>query len=202
MIGMIGYKKGPYNGEMMKRTFFILLSAIINLSCMISYARDNFEIVLKPKWQELGCNDNTCADFGGKWIIIGSITFKRRSKDPVFVDKINLRWHGEKLDNLIASLYRKTVGKEFLAIEENLICDGQWNQKTQTLILDFDEEEKLGTTSVFYLVLTIPETIEPILKRGHFCLENGCLPRPFKECCQNGKLILAVNDTCQQKTFQ
>lgn len=179
----------------MKRIFFILLSAIINFSCMMSYAVDNFDIILKSKWQQLGCNDNKCADFGGKWIIIGSITFKRRSKDPIFVDKINLRWHGGNLDHLIASLYRKNIGKEFLAIEQSLICDGQWNSKTQTLILDFDEEEKLGTTSVFYLVLTIPETVEPILKGGHFCLENNCLPHPFKQCAQNEKLILAVNDT-------
>jgi hypothetical protein len=180
---------------MMKRTLLLLLFVIISLSCIVSYAIDNFDIVLKSKWQQLGCNDNTCTDFGGKWIVIGSITFKRRSKDPIFVDKINLRWHGENLDNLIASLYRKTIGKEFLAIEQNLICDGQWNPKTQTLILDFDEEEKLGTTSVFYLVLTIPEAIEPILKRGHFCLENNCLPHPFKQCAQNEKLILAINDT-------
>src|SRR5205814_3895544 len=179
---------------MMKHPIFILLLIIMSISCMIMYAVDNFDIILKPKWQQLGCNDTTCADFGGKWILIGSITFKRRSKDPIFVDKINLRWHGENVDNLIASLYRKNIGKEFLAIEQNLICDGQWNPKTQTLILDFDEEEKLGTTSVFYLVLTIPETLEPLLKKGHFCLENHCLPHPFKQCAQNEKLILAIND--------
>jgi len=161
---------------------------------MITHTTDNFDIVLKSKWQELGCNDNKCADFGGKWILIGSITFKKRSKHPIFVDKINLRWHGENLDNLIASLYRKNSGKEFLAIEQNLICDGQWNPKTQTLILDFDEEEKLAPTNIFYLVLTVPENLEPILKKGHFCLENNCLPRPFKQSAENEKLILAIND--------
>ena len=172
--------------------FFITMTMLLPTSMK---SIETFDIVLKPKWQQLDCNDNKCANFGGKWILIGSITFKRRSKDPIFVDKIHLSWHGENIDHLIASLYKKNIGKEFLAIEDNLICDGQWNTKTQTLILNFDEEEKLAPTTVFYLVLTIPETIEPILKKGHFCLENNCLPHPFKQCAQNEKLILAVNDT-------
>lgn len=170
-------------------TFFIA-SSLSALLC----TTNTFDIILKPKWKELGCQGSKCADFGGKWILIGSITFKKRFKDPVAIDEINLRWHGDEINNLIASLYRKNLSKEFLAIEDNLVCDGIWNSKTQTLILDFDEEEKLAPTTVFYLVLTIPETIEPILKKGHFCLENGCLPHPFKECVQQEKLILAVND--------
>lgn len=177
----------------MKRLMHLILPIIISILCTQTRAVDNFDIVLKSKWKELGCSGNKCADFGGKWILVGSITFKRRSKEPIYVDEINLSWYGEKLDNLTASLYRKTRGKDFLAIESNLICDGQWNQKTQTLIFDFDEEEKLAPTSIFYLVLTVPDDVEPILKRGHFCLKNNCLPRPFKQCAQDEKLILAIN---------
>lgn len=176
-----------------KRMANIALALILSILCSSAYAAENFDIILKSKWKQLGCKDNTCTDFGGKWILVGSITFKRRSKEPIYVDEINLSWHGEKLDNLTASLYRKTRDKEFLAIEANLICDGQWNQKTQTLIFDFDAEEKLAPTSIFYLVLTVPEDIESILKRGHFCLKNNCLPRPFKQCAQDEKLILAMS---------
>jgi len=175
---------------------FVHTIALLITSCLFTSlcATNTFDIILKSKWQELGCQGSKCADFGGKWILIGSITFKKRFKEPIAIDEINLRWHGEKIDNLIASLYRKTLSKEFLAIEDNLVCDGMWNPKTQTLILDFDEEEKLAPTTVFYLVLTIPESIEQILKKGHFCLENNCLPHPFKQCVQQEKLILAVND--------
>lgn len=177
----------------MKPILYIILSTLISITCISITAADNFDIVLKSKWKNLCCNDNKCADFGGKWILVGSITFKRRSKEPIYVDHINLSWHGEKLDNLTASLYRKTQNKDFLAIEENLVCDGKWNQKTQTLILDFDEEEKLAPTTIFYLVLTIPESIETILKKGYFCLESECLPHSFKQCIKSEKLILAIN---------
>ena len=177
----------------MKRLIQIMLSTVISIASIPCYSRDSFDIVLKSKWQELDGSDSKCADFGGKWILVGSITFKKRSKSPVFVDEMNLRWHGEQLDNLTGSLYKKTPGKDFFAIEENLICDGIWNQKTQTLIFDFDEKENLGPTTVFYLVLTVPDTVETILKKGYFSLANNCLPRAFKQCAQNEKLTLAIN---------
>lgn len=172
----------------------ILFPLMMIISC-ISLCIDNFDITLKSEWQELGCDNGKCPDFGGKWVLVGSIIFKRRSKNPIFVNEINMRWHGQNLDNLVASLYRKTYGKEFLAIEENLICDGTWNATTQTLILDFKEKEKLGPTTVFYLVLTVPAATEPILKNGYFSLENNCLPQQFKQCAQNERLILAINDS-------
>jgi hypothetical protein len=178
--------------KIVKHLMHIILFISI-IACMPTYTIDNCDIILKPKWKTLGCNDNKCADFGGKWVNVGSITFKKRSKEPIFVDEINLSWHGEHLDNLIGSLYRKNAGKNFLAIEKNLVCDGKWNPKTQTLILDFNTEEKLAPTNIFYLVLTVPDAVETILKKGYFSLENNCLPRPFKQCAQNEKLILAIN---------
>lgn len=174
-----------------------MVSTIISLSCVSTYSVESFDITLKSKWQELCNNNNKCTDFGGKWVLVGSITFKKRSKDPFSIDKIKLHWQGEKLSNLTASLYKKNLAKEFLAIEDNLICDGIWNEKKQTLMLNFDEKENLGPTTVFYLVLTVPETIESLLKKGHFCLENNCLPHPFKQCAQNEKLFLAIN--CKPK---
>jgi len=179
--------------KIMKRLIQIMLSTVISIASIPCYSRESFDIILKSKWQELDDNDSKCADFGGKWILVGSITFKKRSKNPVFVDEMNLRWHGELLDNLTGSLYKKTLGKDFLAIEENLVCDGIWNKTTQTLMFDFDEKENLGPTTVFYLILTVPDTVETILKKGYFSLKNNCLPRPFKQCAQNEKLILAMN---------
>ncbi len=174
----------------------LLINLFIFTSIFVStYALQNFDVTLKSKWQELDNNCERCTNFGGNWVIVGSIAFEKRAKDPITVETIHLHWCGDHLDNLIASLYRKIPGKDFLAIEHNLVCDGIWNEKKQTLIFDFDEKANLGPTTVFYLVLTVPESIESLLKKGYFCLENNCLPRPFRQSMQNEKLFLAINDT-------
>lgn len=178
----------------MKHLIRILFPIIISAIASTTYCLENFDICLKSKWQELDNNCDRCTNFGGKWVVVGSITFKKRSKEPIAIEAINLHWHGERLDQLIGSLYRKIPGKDFLALESNLVCDGVWNERKQTLMLDFDEKQNLGPTTVFYLVLTMPSSIEPILKNGYFCLENDCLPRPFKHSTHNEKLFLAIND--------
>ena len=179
----------------MKRYIQCILSIIASTLPIQVCKAESFNIILKSKWCDLDGNCTKAAEFGGKWILVGSITFKKRCKDPISMETINLHWNGEMIDNLTASLYRKNLDKElFLPIEENLICDGIWNKKKQTLILNFDEKENLAPTTVFYLVLTVPELIEPILKRGAFYLEEQCLPKPFKQCAQNEKLSLAINE--------
>jgi hypothetical protein len=156
---------------------------------------EEFNIILKSKWCSLDDNCTKSTEFGGKWILVGSITFKKRCKDPVCIETISLRWNGEPLDNLTASLYKKNLDKDnFLPIEENLVCDGIWNKNKQMLLLNFDEKENLAPTTIFYLVLTIPEAIEPILKKGSFSLEEQYLPKPFKQCVQTEKLSLAFNE--------
>ncbi|HLW73358.1 MAG TPA: hypothetical protein VKR54_04900 [Candidatus Babeliales bacterium] len=175
------------------------LSIIASILPIAPCAAEDFNITLKPKWCNLDENCNKAAEFGGKWILVGSITFKKRCKDPICMDTINLHWNGETIDNLIASLYKKNLDKElFLPIEENLICDGLWNKAKQTLVLNFDEKENLGPTTIFYLVLTVPESIESILKKGSFCIEEQCLPKPFKQCAQHEKLSLAINEATQK----
>jgi len=179
----------------MKRYVQCVLSIIFSTLPTQNCKAENFNIILKSKWCNLDENCSKATDFGGKWILVGSIKFIRRCKDPVCIETINLHWNGQTIDNLVASLYKKNLDKEtFLPIEENLICDGIWNKNKQTLVFNFDEKENLGPTTIFYLVLTVPESIEPILKKGSFCLEEQCLPKPFKQCAQNEKLSLAINE--------
>lgn len=187
------YKIPIKNGKVMINFKYASLIIILNLSFLSIHCLEN-DIILKPKWKEICNNDNKCENFGGKWVLVGSITFKRKAKESISLDEINFAWTGEKIDNLIASLYKKPYNKDFRAIEDNLICDGIWNQKTQMLIFDFDDAEKLSPTTIFYLVLTVPKAMEPILKTGHFCLNNNCLPRQFKQSISPEKLILAIND--------
>lgn len=183
----------------MKRSIQCVLLIIASTLPIQVCKAENFNIILKSKWCDLDENCSKATEFGGKWILVGSITFKKRCKNAVCIETINLHWNGEPLDNLIASLYKKNLDKEnFLPIEENLICDGIWNKTKQTLVLNFDEKENLAPTTVFYLVLTVPESIEPILKKGSFCLEEQCLPKPFKQCAHNEKLTLAINESTSQ----
>jgi hypothetical protein len=170
---------------------------LIVLCTLLSHlhATDDCNVILKSKWYDLDNNYKKTMKFGGKWILVGSITFLKKSKDYLSLDNITLEWQGEKLDNLTASLYRKNLDKDFLPIEDNLVCDGIWNKKKQTLIFNFNEKEYLAPRTVFYLVLTIPEIIEPVIKKGTFCLEGQCLPRPFKHCAGDKKLSLAINES-------
>jgi hypothetical protein len=181
----------------MKRFIYLIVPILLSASV---HAAENFDITLKSKWCDLDGNCSKETDFGGKWILVGSITFKKRSKDPVSIENIRLLWKGDTIDHLTGSLYKKDLDKDFLPIEENLICDSEWNKAKQTLVLNFDEKENLGPTTVFYLVLTVPGSIEPLLKKGSFCIEEQCLPKPFKHCAQHEKLSLAINDTPTKRT--
>ena len=179
----------------MKRLIYATMSLLIISTGSFSTALENFSVILEPKWKNLEHDHKKSEEFGGKWILVGSITFEKKSKEYVSLDKINLCWNGESIDNLIGSLYKKIPEKEFIPIQDNLISDGNWNKTKQTLILKFDKKLSLGPTTTFYLVLTVPETIEFQLKSGSFCIEEQCLPDPFKHCAHNRQLSLAINTT-------
>jgi len=151
---------------------------------------DDFVITLDPTWKNLECDHTKCKEFGGKWVIIGSITFRKKAKEPVNLTRLHLQWHGTHLDTLVGSLYKKPDDKDFLAIQENLICDGIWDATKQTLLFNFDQKQTLGLTNVFYVVLTIPDTVEPYIKQGNFELITHYLPEQFQPTA-NQQLSLA-----------
>ncbi len=166
------------------------------LLCTAAFSSDRFNIIVKAKWRDLECDNKKNIDFGGRWMLVGSITFKKQCKDPLSITAISLHWNGQAIDNLVASLYKKSFSKEFLPIEKNLICDGTWNKAKQSLIFNFDEKETLLPTTTFYLVLTIPAELEDILTNGTFSLEEHYLPKPFKKCVQaTTQLSLGINNT-------
>jgi hypothetical protein len=131
-------------------------------------------------------------DFGGEWVLIGSITFKKKSKKPVILDTISFRWNGEQITSLIASLYKKNSSKNFLPIDQNLICDGTWNRSKQTLVFNFNEKESLNPMTTFYIVLTMPPDLKSCLQEGLFILEEQCLPKPFKHAIDPKNLTLKI----------
>lgn len=161
--------------------------------CTLPLESNDFQLIIEPTWQNLERNTDSSKAFGGKWVLIGSITFKKKSKDSVELDRLELKWHGEKIDDLAGSLYRKSSHKDFMPIEDYLICDGTWNKAKQTLKLTFDQQQTLGFVNTFYLVLTIPDHMDNIVKHGAFDIVSRALPEPFRVTAQQHKLSLSLD---------
>jgi hypothetical protein len=179
----------------MKRTirFLLILGAVAYAHAAVQPFADDFNIIMEPAWKDLDQDEEQVKKFGGKWILAGTITFKKKAQDKVHLERLYLKWDGEKIDNLIASLYTSESHEDFLPIQENLICDGNWNNVQQKLIFNFDEKQLLTFKNCYFLVLTVRDEIEPVLKNGKFDLVTTILPEPFKECLQNGQLCLRYN---------
>lgn len=151
-------------------------------------------IKVEPKWQDLEHNQQHTDLFGGKWILAGSIIFKKKSNETIHISKLLFRWRGDKIENLLGSLYKKNIDKKFLAIEEHHISDSYWNRKKQTLIFNFKKPVSLGARNEFYLVLTVPNQLEQIIKEGNFIVELSGLPMPLRSVIRQQSLSFAFSN--------
>lgn len=155
----------------------------------------DYAIDLQPIWQNLDSNQATTKQFGGKWILAGSITFKKRSGESVALHSLRLQWKGPRISSLFGTLYKKRDGLEFLPLEENMICDGIWLPAEQALLLPFDKKIALGLSNTFYLVLTLSEESESLLKKGMFALDERILPEPYTHLLRGQQIALAYHQT-------
>lgn len=157
-----------------------ILLALILLPTLLCNATNSKQapctITLKPAWNYLETNSSKEQKFGGKWIVTNTIEITKKGNIAFHLTAIHLVWKGGCLNTLQASLYKKTGDKEFLPIEDNLLCDGLWNKNEQKLLLNFDAPFQLHTTDTLYLVLTVPTMIESIVQTGHFELDHSALP--------------------------
>lgn len=176
-----------------KRHHIYLLLGSTLLPNLMKASPDIFNIQLETFWQNIEGRKTNDEKFGGHWILAGGITFKKKSNDTVAMDTLRLAWKGPKVGHLFASLYRKEIGRPFRAIEDNLVCDGVWRPRDQSLTFTFNTHEHIGAINTFYLVLTVPNNLEPILKTGHFEIEKIDLPIQFQE--HNKTKTLALNCT-------
>jgi len=177
----------------MKYVTYLIPVFMLTAPSSLYTTTNEFSVVLESKWENLESNTKKIKEFGGKWVLVGSITFKKNSKESVNLNEIYLSWQGETIKNLVGSLYKKKSDKDFIPIQDYLICDSAWNKTKQTLILKFDEKQTLGPTTTFYLVLTIPEEIEKIVKKGSFVVEKEYLPEQFKVYALQHNLSLALH---------
>lgn len=152
---------------------------------------EQFTIKIIPKWDDLDKN-NKAKFFKEQWILAADIIIKKTSPEYVSLNELHLCWHGKngkKINELIASLYEKNSEKNFMPIEQYLICDSTWKKSEQRLILKFKEPKILFAANKFSLVLTIPKDLINTLKSGYFTLDTELLPIEYQE-------YAAVNDLC------
>lgn len=163
---------------------------------------DDFKIILEPCWLDLDVSTiEKQATSQEKWIAVGIITFKKRSKDHATLSHLNLYWQGNYMYNLFGSLYRLPYEKDFVPIEDYLVCDGTWNRAQQLLKLPFPKKQTLGPTNSYCLVLTIPAYLEPLLRGGRFSLAENSIPEQFRETVDKTQLSLNLDilDTTVEK---
>ena len=172
----------------MRRVIVLLLitgsavAALTPTDCLINMA---------PKWEPLATR-SPHEHLGMKSIVIGSITFRKKCKQPAKLDTITLSWHGKRINQLSGSLYKKIPEKRFVPIDTNLVADGSWNSAQQKLRFHFnDNKQTLGPINIFYVVLTVPQNLEKRLRTGSFSLSHHNLPDMFALKQDELKLNLA-----------
>jgi hypothetical protein len=170
----------------MNHWFGFILSLFFLPLCAI----ESFELLIEPHWLNLDPHAKHELQFGGKWILASTITFKKNSRQQVSLNRLDFHWQGKPLSTLIGSLYKKTHDHEFLPLEENLIGDGIWKSSAQTLIFNFNKSLNLNVVNTFYLVLTVPENQEKTITHGSFIIEHKTLPDPIKLVLKNEPHIL------------
>jgi hypothetical protein len=194
---VIECKKTFLPGVVMNR--FIPFIICLIWKTALPTSAETFQLILEPRWDDLEQNAQKEQQFGSKLILIGKIIFKKKTKEDMKLSKIFLQWHGDSIDTLSGSLYKKEPDKEFMPIEEHVICDSTWNKEQQSLILNFNHAQKLGIHSEFYLVLSVPQSLEKVLKAGHFSIEEKCLPEALQDSAKNDELIIALGEAHPKK---
>lgn len=174
----------------------LIIAKQVNLKPEEKLNSEQFTIKLEPKWDDLDKNNKTKI-FKDQWILAADIIIKKTAPEYVSLDELHLCWHGKngkKINQLVASLYEKNNDKNFMPIEQYLICDSTWKKSEQKLILKFEKPKILFSVNKLSLVLTVPKELIKTLKSGHFTLDAECLPAEYKEYAAENDLCLYLGD--------
>lgn len=152
----------------MKRAIMI---ALITWMPILDALNPPCTIEVQSIWQPTICKTHDVS-----LVAIKSITFKKRIKNPVKLNTIELQWQGPSIKSLCGSLYRKHPSKKFQAIEENVVSDGDWDAKKQCIHFKFNTAETIGPNSIFYLVLRLNDNLASLLQKGSFKINCDSLP--------------------------
>lgn len=164
---------------------YTLIICFIGTYCLYGISQRKCDLILQPLWEEIQDTKEGTIIFKGKWIRVGTITFRKKILNAIELNTITLHWHGPHIETLDASMYYTEINKPFRAIDNNWISDGQWSLSSQRLTFKFKSPCSLCAITTFHLVLTVPQTLEPILKQGYFTLSPCSLPQEYKDIDQD-----------------
>ncbi len=176
----------------MKKRLLLYGVALMSFAFMLEARKQPAcELHITPEWKDLDTEAHA-KEFGGKWILAATFVIKRRDKEFIRLEEIDLAWHGEEIERLTASLFRKELHRDLLPVEESLVCDGTWNRKNQILQLRFEEKEYLQPTTIYCLVLTVPDDLEKQLRKGHFDILPESLPYQLQPAVEKKNLRISM----------
>jgi hypothetical protein len=160
-------------GAAMRKTMLVVALLFANqqgfnhLLCQINPDQSLYSLSTTTTWREYSLQAPFINFHKEKWAWTCSLTFK--SKQPIKLNNVILQWNGEKLANLAAALYlKKERDAVLIPIEQNLVCEGAWNQNSQQLI--FTPNEKIVAVNKYYLMISFPKSVESKIKRGQFSI--------------------------------
>lgn len=120
-------------------------------------------------WREYGQHFPSLRFCKDRWAWICSLAL--RSKQPVKLTYLVLRWVGDRLDSLSASLYQKKEFEEAVVpIEKNLISEGNWDPQAQSM--SFVLNEKIIAVNKYHLFISFSKTMEEKLRSGKFIVSQ------------------------------
>ncbi|HBS47775.1 TPA: hypothetical protein DEO28_01915 [Candidatus Dependentiae bacterium] len=154
--------------KILKNLIIFLLSFQIQTNLNSQILNEKFSLKTTSLWQDLGEQNIKTCNIKEKRALIFELIF--RSKKVLNLKKITLKWSGEHIENIAASLYQKKEYDPLMLIEKYFVSDGIWNKKKQefTFLLD----EKLVAINKYFLVLNFAKQFEERLKNGRFNLQN------------------------------
>lgn len=161
----------------------------------------NYQLAIKPSWQILNERTQITDQLGGNWVLVGILTFKKKAKENIFLDQLEIQWKGESIASLPSTLYKKQADKPFLPLQDYVICDGIWNSARQEILFKLEKPYQLNGSTCFYLVFTIPDHLEPAIRKGSFTIKHTTLPEALKTCLETKRCSLSFETVPMQLTL-
>lgn len=170
---------------------FFMIFTPVSILIAKSEKKPACQLSIIQEWKNLDTSERD-KTFNARWILTTKFVFKRRDKEFIALDEIDLAWHGPMVKNLVGSLYKKEPDRDFIPLDESLVCDGRWIESKQILQLRFNHKEYLQPTTTFCLVLTVPNGLEKVLKAGYFDLIPDTLPHQLKVTAEKENLRISM----------
>jgi hypothetical protein len=122
------------------KAMYSLISFLLLQAPIVYCAKDHALVTLEPTWHCLDDNDGSCDRFGGKWVLVGTITFKKKSiQDSLILNQLRLHWNGPSMVLNIPNTLEDILKQGTFCLEkDDLPISFQEGYYHQTLHLTFN----------------------------------------------------------------